>query len=94
MENNKLTYYAKPLFVGISAVKNGDGTIVLSIATHDHTYLLDYMVEHLKIDPAQKGKDIIADYVISQIQKYEHENFVKFVGASRKVVCILRDDIL
>ncbi|KAI1802699.1 glycosyltransferase family 4 protein [Daldinia bambusicola] len=70
-----------PLFVGISAVKNGDGTVVLSIATHDHTYLLDYMVEHLKVDPTQKDRDVIADYVISQIQKYEHENFVKFVGA-------------
>lgn len=71
----------KPLFAGISAVKNGDGIVVLSIATHDHTYLLDYMVEQLTVDPLQEDKDIIADYVISQIQKYEHENFVKFVGA-------------
>ncbi|KAI1651328.1 glycosyltransferase family 4 protein [Daldinia loculata] len=70
-----------PLFAGISAVKNGDGIVVLSIATHDHTYLLDYMVEQLTVDPLQEDKDIIADYVISQIQKYEHENFVKFVGA-------------
>ncbi|KAI1407322.1 glycosyltransferase family 4 protein [Hypoxylon sp. FL1857] len=71
-----------PLFLGISAVKNDDDTVVLSIATHDHTYLIDYMVEHLKLnDPSTTTKDVIADYVISQLQKYEHENFVKFIGA-------------
>ncbi|KAI1382871.1 glycosyltransferase family 4 protein [Hypoxylon trugodes] len=71
-----------PLFLGISAVTSEDGTVVLSIATHDNTYLIDYMVEHLKInDQSQEGKDAIADYVVSQVQKYEHQNFVKFVGA-------------
>ncbi|KAI0376251.1 glycosyltransferase family 4 protein [Hypomontagnella monticulosa] len=71
-----------PLFLGISAVVSDNDTVVLSIATHDHTYLIDYMVEHLKLnDPEHKGEDVIADYVISQVQKYERENFVKFVGA-------------
>ncbi|KAI0834002.1 glycosyltransferase family 4 protein [Hypoxylon sp. FL0890] len=71
-----------PLFVGISAVKNDDDTTVLSIAIHDHTYLLDYMVEHLKLnDPSATGKDLIADYIISQLEKYEHDNLVKFLGA-------------
>ncbi|KAI1134319.1 glycosyltransferase family 4 protein [Hypoxylon sp. FL0543] len=71
-----------PLFLGISAVKNDDDTVVLSIAIHDHTYLIDYMVEHLKLnDPSTTGKDVIADYIISQVQKYEHDNLVKFVGA-------------
>ncbi|OTB04918.1 glycosyltransferase family 4 protein [Hypoxylon sp. CI-4A] len=71
-----------PLFVGISAVTSGDNTAVLSIATHDNTYLLDYMVEHLKLDdPSQRGKDVIAEYVVTQIKKYEQENLVKFIGA-------------
>ncbi|KAI2611445.1 glycosyltransferase family 4 protein [Hypoxylon fragiforme] len=40
------------------------------------------MIEQLKPnDPANNGKDVIADYVISQVQKYEQENFVKFIGA-------------
>ncbi|OTA94249.1 glycosyltransferase family 4 protein [Hypoxylon sp. CO27-5] len=71
-----------PLFLGISAVKNDDDTAVLSIAIHDHTYLIDYMVEHLKLnDPSTTSKDVIADYVISQVQTYEHDNFAKFIGA-------------
>ncbi|KAI1371769.1 glycosyltransferase family 4 protein [Hypoxylon crocopeplum] len=77
-----------PLFLGISAVTldDDDGTILLSIAAHDHTYLIDYMIEQLKPnDPAHKGKDVIGDYVISQVQKYEQENFVKFIGAGLPV---------
>ncbi|KAI1452680.1 glycosyltransferase family 4 protein [Annulohypoxylon moriforme] len=75
-----------PLFLGISAVTSDDDTVVLSIATHDQTYLIDYMVEHLKLnDPLKAGQDVIADYVISQVQKYEHDNFVKFIGAGLPV---------
>ncbi|KAI2601998.1 glycosyltransferase family 4 protein [Hypoxylon sp. NC1633] len=75
-----------PLFLGISAVACDDDTLLLSIAAHDHTYLVDYMIEQLKPNnPSQKGRDVVADYVITQMQKYEQENFVKFVGAGLPV---------
>lgn len=72
-----------PLFLGVSAVKNYDETISVSIATHDHTYLIDYSVEHFK--PDGSSKDAVAEYVIKQVQKYEQENFVKFIGAGLPV---------
>lgn len=60
---------------------SSDDTLVVSLAAHDNTYLLDFTVEHLKLDAgSQKGEHVIADYVIAKVQKYEHENFVKFVG--------------
>lgn len=68
-----------PLFLGISAVTNDDGTVSVSIAAHDHTYLIDYSVEQLV--SLQEEKDVIADYVITQLQKYEQEHFAKFIGA-------------
>lgn len=51
----------------------------MSIAAHDHTYLIDYSVEQLV--SLQEEKDVIADYVITQLQKYEQEHFAKFIGA-------------
>ncbi|KAL7624688.1 hypothetical protein AAE478_006258 [Parahypoxylon ruwenzoriense] len=75
---------AKPRFLGVSAVvcDDDENCVLLSIATHDHTYLIDYSVERLNLkDPAQKGRDVIADHVIAQVQKYEQDNLVKFVGA-------------
>ncbi|KAI0145134.1 family 4 glycosyltransferase [Xylariaceae sp. FL1272] len=69
-----------PLFLGISAVESDDNTTV-SLAAHDHTYLLDFVVEHLSGKDAWGDKDVITDYVLDRVQKYEHENFVKFVGA-------------
>ncbi|KAI1764825.1 glycosyltransferase family 4 protein [Hypoxylon sp. FL1150] len=74
-----LTRSPKPLFLGISAVTNDDGSVSVSLAAHDHTYLIDYLVEHL--ESLRKDKDVIADYVIAQVQKYEQENFAKFIGA-------------
>ncbi|KAI1084294.1 glycosyltransferase family 4 protein [Whalleya microplaca] len=77
-------YFARPLtplFLGVSAVYSSDDTLVVSLAAHDNTYLLDFTVEHLKLDAgSQTGEHVIADYVIAKVQKYEHENFVKFVG--------------
>jgi hypothetical protein len=56
----------------------------VSLAFHDHTYLVDFTIEHL---PLKKGlmsnkKDPISDFVISATQKYEQENHIKFIGAA------------
>ncbi|KAI5920868.1 family 4 glycosyltransferase [Camillea tinctor] len=77
----KLGHFASaltPIFMGISAVHGDDGTVTVSIAAHDQTYLLDFTLDHLR---PEEGKDVVADYVIAEIQKYEHENFSKIVGA-------------
>jgi len=55
---------------------------VVAIAIHDTTYLIDFSVKHIVLDDAMKmGADLIADYVIGEVEKYEHENFSKFIGA-------------
>ncbi|KAI1497897.1 family 4 glycosyltransferase [Biscogniauxia marginata] len=67
-----------PLFMGISAVHYDDDTVAVSIAVHDQTYLLDFTLDRLSLTD---GKDVIANHVIEEIQKYEHQNFAKIVGA-------------
>lgn len=70
------------LFVGISAVFADDHTAAVALAIHDSVYLIDFSVKHIVLDDSMKsGHDLIADYVISAIQDYEHENFAKFIGA-------------
>ncbi|OIW25617.1 glycosyltransferase family 4 protein [Coniochaeta ligniaria NRRL 30616] len=70
------------LYLGISAVFSDDHTAVVALAIHDTVYLIDFSVRHIVLDDALKmGEDLIADYVISEVEKYEHENFAKFIGA-------------
>jgi len=70
------------LYLGVSAVFADDHTAVVALAIHDTVYLVDFSVKHIVLDDAMKmGADLIADYVISEVEKYEHENFSKFIGA-------------
>jgi len=70
------------LFLGISAVFADDHTAVVALAIHDTVYLVDFSVKHIVLDDAMRmGADLIADYIIEEVEKYEHENFAKFVGA-------------
>jgi hypothetical protein len=72
----------KTLYLGISAVFADDHTAVVALAIHDTVYLIDFSVKHIVLDDALKlGDDLIADYIISEVEKYEHENFAKFIGA-------------
>ncbi|KAI1823935.1 glycosyltransferase family 4 protein [Xylaria intraflava] len=71
-----------PLFIGISYMVAENKT-VLAIAYHDHTYLVDFMIEHLPFDRTSPHKnDHIADFIIEAGRTYEYENNVKFVGAA------------
>ncbi|KAI0397192.1 glycosyltransferase family 4 protein [Xylariaceae sp. FL0594] len=77
-----------PLFIGISYIVAED-KIIVALAFHDHTYLLDFTIEHLPLKVQKrdiggpKGKrDIIADFIIKSTEKYERDNHVKFVGAA------------
>lgn len=70
------------LYLGISAVFADDHTAAVAIAIHDTTYLLDFTVKYIELDDAlQIGHDLIADFVVAEAERYEHDNFVKFVGA-------------
>lgn len=67
------------MFMGISVVEIEDRRVAVSLATHDTTYLVDFNVEHLQLKDS--GEDVIADYVIRAVQKYEQEHYVKMIGA-------------
>ncbi|TPX13378.1 uncharacterized protein E0L32_006108 [Thyridium curvatum] len=70
------------LFLGISAVFSDDHTAVVAIAIHDTVYLTDFSVRSIVLDDAMRmDTDLIADYVIAEVERYEHENFSKFIGA-------------
>ncbi|KAI2622270.1 glycosyltransferase family 4 protein [Xylaria nigripes] len=71
-----------PLFIGISYMVAEDKTIV-AIAYHDHTYLVDFMIEHLPLKRSNLRKnDHIAEFVMEAAREYEYDNNVKFVGAA------------
>ncbi|KAH6951164.1 hypothetical protein BKA56DRAFT_505774 [Ilyonectria sp. MPI-CAGE-AT-0026] len=70
------------LYLGISAVFSNDQTAVVALAINDSVYLIDFSVKHIVLDDALRmGQDLIADYVLEEVEKYEHENFAKFIGA-------------
>ncbi|CAM1509420.1 Fc.00g031590.m01.CDS01 [Cosmosporella sp. VM-42] len=70
------------LYLGISAVFADDHTAVVALAIHDTTYLLDFQVKHIELDETMRdGNDLIAEYIISEVEAYEQDNFVKFIGA-------------
>lgn len=70
------------LYLGVSAILTDDHTAAVAIAVHDTTYLIDFSLKHIPLDDAMISPDnLIADFVISEAERYEHENFAKFIGA-------------
>ncbi|ROW17269.1 hypothetical protein VPNG_01405 [Cytospora leucostoma] len=70
------------LYIGIAAVFADDHTAAVALAIHDTVYLLDFSVKYIALDDAMKmGHDLIAEHVVSEVARYEHENFAKFIGA-------------
>ncbi len=54
----------------------------MAVAVHDNTYLLDFSVKDIDLDGTlENGEDRIAEYVISELESYEHNNLAKFIGA-------------
>ncbi|TVY25528.1 Trehalose phosphorylase [Lachnellula hyalina] len=71
-----------PLYAGVSAAFSDHNTAVIAIAIHDPVYLLDFSVKTIELgDGLEKGLDVIADYVVGELERYEHENLSKFIGA-------------
>jgi hypothetical protein len=77
----RLTVLVETLYLGMSVALD-DQTAVVAVAAHDTTYLVDFAVKRIPLDdPAEEGRDVIANHIIEQVEKYEHENFIKFLGA-------------
>ncbi|KAK9423420.1 putative Glycosyltransferase family 4 protein [Seiridium unicorne] len=75
------------MFVGISAVEIEDRKVAIALAAHDTTYLVDFTVEHLQLNgEVSTGEDVVADYVLRMVQKYEHEHYVKIIGAGIPII--------
>lgn len=59
-----------------------DQTAVVALAINDSVYLIDFSVKYFVLgDGLKMGQDLIADYILEEVEKYEHENFAKFIGA-------------
>lgn len=85
MSNANLTQL-QTLYLGISAVFADDHTAVIALAIHDTVYLNDFSIKHISLDEdMREGQDLIADHIVSEVEAYEHENFVKFIGAGLPV---------
>lgn len=70
------------MFMGVSVVQLEGSKVAVSLAAHDTTYLVDFTVKHLQFEAKPSASnDVIANYVIETVQKYEHEHYVKFIGA-------------
>ncbi|EKD13983.1 trehalose synthase [Drepanopeziza brunnea f. sp. 'multigermtubi' MB_m1] len=68
------------LYAGIAVAFGAEGSAVVAVAIHDNTYLIDFSVQTIQLEDAT-GEDPIADYVVGELERYEHVNIAKFVGA-------------
>lgn len=69
------------MYAGISAKHESTDSIAVSVAVHDSVYSIDYSVHLLKIPEASSVGDLIAEYVLMALQKYEREHLCKFLCA-------------
>ncbi|SPJ76442.1 related to trehalose synthase [Fusarium torulosum] len=70
------------LYLGIAAAFSNDRTALIALAINDGIYLTDFSVKHLDLSDGEvTGRDVIVDYVLKEVQDYEHKNLAKFIGA-------------
>lgn len=61
---------------------SNDQTALIALAINDGVYLADFSVKHLDLRDNQAiGRDVIADYILKEVEDYQHDNFAKFIGA-------------
>jgi alpha,alpha-trehalose phosphorylase (configuration-retaining) len=82
----------KVLYLGIAEAQDGEAKVAL--AFHDSVFIADSLVKTVEL-PAGNGRDEnagkVADLIISEVEKYEHENTAKVIGAG--VPTNLRDNV-
>ena len=61
---------------------------MVAFAIHDGTYLLDFAVKHLTWDSEHSAPRVIADFVVSELAKYEREHLSKFIGGGLPQILI------
>lgn len=85
----------KILYLGIDANYHDNGKVQLALVFHDATYLVDLVEKKIDLHgdchPNSPGSvDTVANWVLEALEKYEHENCVKVIGAG--VSKTLRDN--
>lgn len=69
------------IYGGISVCSNDNNEVVISLAVRDTTYFLDFSEHRFPIDErAHPSADVITDFVLLELRRYEHEHLEKFVG--------------
>jgi alpha,alpha-trehalose phosphorylase (configuration-retaining) len=59
-----------------------EATLEVALAIHDTIYLNNFSVTSIQLNKGTVHQDkLIADHIIVEIEKYEHKNFAKFIGA-------------
>jgi alpha,alpha-trehalose phosphorylase (configuration-retaining) len=73
------------MFLGIAGLKDHNGDIQVGLGAHDCTYSVDFTTRHFSHDELEKdpsgSQTYIMDYILSEINSYQHEHRCKFLGA-------------
>lgn len=66
----------------MSAVVDTNNNAIVALGAHDTTYLIDFAQAKIPLGNSSKlDRDVIVEEIIDRVQKYEKDNFVKFIGA-------------
>ncbi|EQL34284.1 hypothetical protein, variant [Blastomyces dermatitidis ATCC 26199] len=72
---------SETIYGGISVRSSENNDIIIALAIRDTTYFLDFSEHHFPVDESfHPTADIITDFVIHELRKYEREHLEKFIG--------------
>ncbi|PGH29501.1 hypothetical protein GX50_07746 [[Emmonsia] crescens] len=72
---------SETIYAGISVSSTEDNDVIIALAIRDTTYFLDFSEHHFPVDEhAHPTADVITDFVILELRKYEREHLEKFIG--------------
>lgn len=70
----------KTIYGGISA-SSQDSDVGIALAIRDTTYFLDFSEHHFPLEDGDENlAEVITNFTINEIRKYEHEHLEKFIG--------------
>lgn len=72
------------MHAGIAATFFEADAAMVAIAVRDSVYFVDYSVHHLDSDhaaPSSNREAHVTNFVVSELAKYEHDHFCKFLSA-------------
>ncbi|KAK2746228.1 hypothetical protein FQN57_003350 [Myotisia sp. PD_48] len=72
------------IFGGISATID-DKNVGVALAIRDTTYFLDFCEEHFSVAQLETMPEVVGDYFIDQLRKYEQEHLEKFMGIAMPI---------